>query len=194
MDLLYVVLRTMLICTIGLLIAFQWRRMGLSIFNLTGRLNRLQFIICFIALMILFHIVHYIDNIFLDFVVSLPAYWLTRVIIWLLLATLFPLSCVLFGRRIHDIGFNAWAGILWSVIMIFINTYSAVSPFNYMLELFIWLIGFLFWVLPGQPEPNQYGNPPFMTVNRTVYEPIQTPISNKKQEGRKTVRKRRKKR
>ena len=61
-------------------------------------------------------------------------------------------------------------------------------------ELFIWLIGFLFWVLPGQPEPNQYGNPPFMTVNRTVYEPIQTPISNKKQEGRKTVRKRRKKR
>ena len=177
MDLLYVVLRTLLICTIGLLIAFQGRRMGLSIFNLTGRLNRLQFIICF-----------------LDFVVSLPAYWLTRVIIWLLLATLFPLSCVLFGRRIHDIGFNAWAGILWSVIMIFINTYSAVSPFNYMLELFIWLIGFLFWVLPGQPEPNQYGNPPFMTVNRTVYEPIQTPISNKKQEGRKTVRKRRKKR
>ena len=63
-----------------------------------------------------------------------------------------------------------------------------------MLELFIWLIGFLFWVLPGQPEPNQYGNPPFMNVNRTVYEPIQTPISNKKQEGRKTVRKRRKKR
>ena len=88
MDLLYVVLRTLLICTIGLLIAFQGRRMGLSIFNLTGRLNRLQFIICFIALMILFHIVHYIDNIFLDFVVSLPAYWLTRVIIWLLLATL----------------------------------------------------------------------------------------------------------
>ncbi|MDU2116876.1 MAG: DUF805 domain-containing protein [Veillonella sp.] len=175
MDLLYVVLRTLLICTIGLLIAFQGRRMGLSIFNLTGRLNRLQFIICFIALMILFHIVHYIDNIFLDFVVSLPAYWLTRVIIWLLLATLL-------------------AGILWSIIMIFINTYSAVSPFNYMLELFIWLIGFLFWVLPGQPEPNQYGNPPFMTVNRSIYEPIQTPISNKKQDGRKTVRKRRKKR
>ncbi len=74
MDLLYVVLRTLLICTIGLLIAFQGRRMGLSIFNLTGRLNRLQFIICFIALMILFHIVHYIDNIFLDFVVSLPAF------------------------------------------------------------------------------------------------------------------------
>ena len=118
MDLLYVVLRTLLICTIGLLIAFQGRRMGLSIFNLTGRLNRLQFIICFIALMILFHIVHYIDNIFLDFVVSLPAYWLTRVIIWLLLATLFPLSCVLFGRRIHDIGFNAWAGILLSLIHI----------------------------------------------------------------------------
>ena len=55
MDLLYVVLRTLLICTVGLLIAFQGRRMGLSIFNLTGRLNRLQFIICFIALMILFH-------------------------------------------------------------------------------------------------------------------------------------------
>ena len=42
MDLLYVVLRTLLICTVGLLIAFQGRRMGLSIFNLTGRLNRLQ--------------------------------------------------------------------------------------------------------------------------------------------------------
>ena len=106
MDLLYVVLRTLLICTVGLLIAFQGRRMGLSIFNLTGRLNRLQFIICFIVLMILFHIVHYIDDLFLDFVVSLPAYWFTRVIIWILLATLFPLSCILFGRRIHDIGFN----------------------------------------------------------------------------------------
>ncbi|MDU7911359.1 MAG: DUF805 domain-containing protein [Veillonella parvula] len=159
MDLLYVVLRTLLICTIGLLIAFQGRRMGLSIFNLTGRLNRLQFIICFIALMILFHIVHYIDNMFLNFVVSLPAYWLTRV-----------------------------------VIMIFINTYSAVSPFNYMLELFIWLIGFLFWVLPGQPEPNQYGNPPFMPVNRPAYESMQPSISHTEKEIRKTVRKRRKKR
>ena len=77
--------------------AFQGRRMGLSIFNLTGRLNRLQFIICFIVLMILFHIVHYIDDVFLDFVVSLPAYWFTRVVIWILLASLFPLSCILFG-------------------------------------------------------------------------------------------------
>lgn len=163
-------------------------------FNLTGRLNRLQFIICFIVLMILFHIVHYIDDVFLDFVVSLPAYWFTRVVIWILLASLFPLSCILFGRRIHDIGFNAWAGILWSVIIIFINTYSAVSPFNYLLELFVWLIGFLFWVLPGQPEPNQYGNPPFMPVNRPTYESMQPSISHREKEIRKTVRKRRKKR
>ena len=182
MDLLYVVLRTLLICTVGLLIAFQGRRMGLSIFNLTGRL------------MILFHIVHYIDDLFLDFVVSLPAYWFTRVVIWILLASLFSLSCILFGRRIHDIGFNAWAGILWSVIIIFINTYSAVSPFNYLLELFVWLIGFLFWVLPGQPEPNQYGNPPFMPVNRPTYESMQQPKSETEREIRKTVRKRRKKR
>ena len=194
MDLLYVILGTLLICTVGLLIAFQGRRMGLSIFNLTGRLNRLQFIICFIVLMILFHIVHYIDDVFLDFVVSLPAYWFTRVVIWILLASLFPLSCILFGRRIHDIGFNAWAGILWSIIIIFINTYSAVSPFNYLLELFVWLIGFLFWVLPGQPEPNQYGNPPFMPVNRPTYESMQPSISHREKEIRKTVRKRRKKR
>jgi len=153
MDLLYVVLRTLLICAIGLLIAFQGRRMGLSIFNLTGRLNRLQFIICFIALIILFHIVHYIDDLFLDFVVSLPAYWFTRVIIWILLAALFPLSCILFGRRIHDIGFK-----------------------------------------PGQPEPNQYGNPPFMPVNRPTYESMQQPKSETEREIRKTVRKRRKKR
>ena len=78
--------------------------------------------------------------------------------------------------------------------MIFINTYSAVSPFNYMLELFIWLIGFLFWVLPGQPEPNQYGNPPFMPVNQPTYESVQTSVSSKKQENRKPARKRRKKR
>ena len=121
-------------------------------------------------------------------------YWFTRIIIWILLAALFPLSCILFGRRIHDIGFNAWAGILWSVIMIFINTYSAVSPFNYLLELFIWLIGFLFWVLPGQPEPNQYGNPPFMPVNRPTYESMQQPKTETEREIRKTVRKRRKKR
>ena len=35
---------------------------------------------------------------------------LLRVVIWILLASLFPLSCILFGRRIHDIGFNVWAG------------------------------------------------------------------------------------
>lgn len=189
MDLIYVVLRTLLICTIGLLFAFQGRRMGLSIFNLTGRLNRLQFIILFIGLMILFHIVHLIDNKFLDFVVSLPAYWISRVIVWVLLGLLFPFSCILFGRRIHDIGFNAWAGILWSVILIFINTYTAVSPFNYLLELFVWIIGFLFWILPGQPEPNQYGNPPFMSIEQaTSIMGQQSP-----EEVRKTVRKRRKK-
>ena len=76
----------------------------------------------------------------------------------------------------------------------FINTYSAVSPFNYLLELFVWLIGFLFWVLPGQPEPNQYGNPPFMSVNRPTYESMQQPKSETEREIRKTVRKRRKKR
>ena len=162
-------------------------------FNLTGRLNRLQFIICFIALMILFHIVHYIDNLFLDFVVSLPAYWFTRVIIWILLAALFPLSCILFGRRIHDIGFNAWAGILWSVIMIFINTYSAVSPFNYLLELFIWLIGFLFWVcLVSQNRTNMVTH--HYACNRPTYESMQQPKTETEREIRKTVRKRRKKR
>ena len=41
MDLLYVVLRTLLICTIGLLIAFQGRRMGLSItiYHMLHRFN-----------------------------------------------------------------------------------------------------------------------------------------------------------
>ena len=63
-----------------------------------------------------------------------------------------------------------------------------------MLELFIWLIGFLFWVLPGQPEPNQYGNPPFMPVNRPTYESMQQPKTETEREIRKTVRKRRKKR
>jgi hypothetical protein len=63
-----------------------------------------------------------------------------------------------------------------------------------LLELFVWLIGFLFWVLPGQPEPNQYGNPPFMPVNRPTYESMQQPKSETEREIRKTVRKRRKKR
>ena len=68
--------------------------------------------------MILFHIVHYIDDVFLDFVVSLPAYWFTRVIYMDFISILIPIILILFGRRIHDIGFNAWAGILWSVIII----------------------------------------------------------------------------
>ena len=103
----------------------------------TGRLNRLQFIICFITLMILFHIVHYIDEILLEFCRILTGILVDQSHCLALISN--PLPIILrfyFGRRIHDIGFNAWAGILWSVIMIFINTYSAVSPFNYMLELF----------------------------------------------------------
>lgn len=62
MDLIYALLRTLLICAIGLLIAFLGRRKGLSIFNLSGRINRLQFIILFIVLMILFYIVHILDT------------------------------------------------------------------------------------------------------------------------------------
>lgn len=193
MDLIYALLRTLLICAIGLLIAFLGRRKGLSIFNLSGRINRLQFIILFIVLMILFYIVHILDTKLIEFVVSLPTYWISRAFIWILLAILFPLSCALFGRRIHDIGFNAWAGILWSAIIIFINTYTAVSPINYLLYLFIWLVGFLFWILPGQPEPNEYGYPPFMNVPQKVFEPAREPKSEQAQKKRKAARKRRKK-
>ena len=53
MDLLYPVLRTLLICLVGFGIAYQGRRKGYTIFNLSGRFNRLQFIILFIAMMIL---------------------------------------------------------------------------------------------------------------------------------------------
>ena len=70
-----------------------------------------------------------------------------------------------------------WAGILMGgTIMISINTYSAVTPSQlHARALFVWLIdcypilGIAWW----QPEPNQYGNPPFMTARAgTVYEPI----------------------
>ena len=62
MDLLYPVLRTVLICLVGFSIAYQGRRKGYTIFNLSGRFNRLQFIILFIALMILFYIVDIIEE------------------------------------------------------------------------------------------------------------------------------------
>lgn len=197
MDLLYPVLRTVLICLVGFGIAYQGRRMGYNIFNLTGRLNRLQFFILFMVLMGLYYAVDIIEARLLDYIVTLPAYWGTRIFVGLLQAFLFPLGCALFVRRIHDIGFNGWAGLLWSAIMIFINTYTAVTPLNYLLDLFVWLIGFLFWVLPGQPEPNDYGYPPFMAEPGVTDTTVITNTIDTKpeiQEVRKIVRKRRKKR
>ena len=194
MDLLNPVLRTVLICLVGFGIAYQGRRKGYTIFNLSGRFNRLQFIILFIALMILFYIGDIIEERLIDYIVTLPAYWATRIFVGALQAMLFPLACGLFTRRIHDIGFNGWAGILWATIIIFINTYSAVTPLNYLLDLFVWIIGFLFWVLPGQPEPNKYGYPPFMSQEPIQSQPITEPPTPEEQEVRKKVRKRRKKR
>ena len=106
MDLLYPVLRTVLICLVGFGIAYQGRRMGYTIFNLSGRFNRLQFIILFIVLMILFYAVGIIEDRLIDYIVTLPAYWATRIFVGALQALLFPLACALFTRRIHDIGFN----------------------------------------------------------------------------------------
>ena len=74
MDLLYPVLRTVLICLVGFGIAYQGRRKGYTIFNLSGRFNRLQFIILFIALMILFYIVD--GYMILDLMVGLVFYGL----------------------------------------------------------------------------------------------------------------------
>lgn len=194
MNLLYPVLRTLLICLVGFAIAFQGRRMGYSIFNLTGRLNRLQYFILFMTLMFLYYGISVIEYRLYDYIVTLPAYWGTRILIGLLQAVLFPLACALFTRRIHDIGFNGWAGILWATIITFINTYIAVMPLNYFLDLFIWLIGLLFWILPGQPTPNQYGYPPFMHQPKT--EPTDTSTIaediNIRKPG-KTIRKRRNK-
>lgn len=189
MDLLYPVLRTLLICLAGFAIAFQGRRMGYTIFNLTGRLNRLQYFILFIALMLLYYAISILEYRLYDYIVTLPAYWGTRILIGLLQSFLFPLACALFARRIHDIGFNGWAGILWSAIITFINTYVAVTPLNYFLDLFIWLIGLLFWILPGQPTPNQYGYPPFMHQPKT--DSINSTIVNDEKKFRKTIKKRR---
>ena len=75
----------------------------------------------------------------------------------------------------------------------FINTYSAVTPLNYLLDLFVWIIGFLFWVLPGQPEPNKYGYPPFMNQEPVQSHQLQNHRQQEEQEVRKKVRKRRKK-
>ena len=63
------------------------------------------------ALMILFYIVDIIEDRLIDYIVTLPAYWATRIFVGALQTMLFPLACGLFTRRIHDIGFNGWAGI-----------------------------------------------------------------------------------
>ena len=181
MDLLYVVLRTLLICTVGFAHCIPRPTYGIIDFNLTGRLNRTT----------IYHMLHcfndFIPTSFTTLMMyswtllfSLPAYWFTRGCYMDFISILIPIILHLIWPSYSWYRlFNAWAGILWSIIIIFINTYSAVSPFNYLLELFVWLIGFLFWVLPGQPEPNQYGNPPFMPVNRPTYESMQPSISHR---------------
>ena len=88
MDLLYPVLRTVLICLVGFGIAYQGRRMGYTIFNLYGRFNRLQFFILFMGLMGLFYAVDVIEARLFDYIVTLPAYWATRILIGLLQALL----------------------------------------------------------------------------------------------------------
>ena len=54
-----------------------------------------------------------------------------------------------------------------------------------LLDLFVWIIGFLFWVLPGQPEPNKYGYPPFMNQEPVQSQPITEPPTQEEQEVRK---------
>ena len=148
------------------------------------------------GLMGLFYAVDVIEARLFDYIVTLPAYWATRILIGLLQALLFPLGCVLFARRIHDIGFNGWAGILWASIIIFINTYIAVSPFKLFIRPICMDYWIPIWVLPGQPEPNKYGYPPFMHQeplhSQEHFEP--QPPTPAEQEVRKKVRKRRKKR
>mgnify|MGYP003617879769 CR=1 FL=1 len=159
LDILFAIGRTLLIGTIGLFIAHKGRKFNLNVFNLFGRINRLNFSITYIGLMIIFYMLISFYHTMLDVIVTLPAYWGLRIFIGLCQAILFPFLCTVLSRRLHDLNIGSLPAMVWSFFIIFTYTYTALFSTAIIFNIVLILVALILMILPGQDKPNQYGPP-----------------------------------
>ncbi len=160
MVIVYAIGRALVIGFIGMFIAYQGRQLNIPIFNLQGRINRVQFIIGYMGLMIVFHILGSFYQNMINIIVTLPAYWGLRLFIGLCQALIFPLLCTVLARRLQDLNAPALPALIWPFFITFVYTYNALPSTSITLHSILAFVAFLLMILPGDKRKNKFGLPP----------------------------------
>ena len=63
------------------------------------------------------------------------------------------LTIIMLGKRARDFNMPLWLPILLLLILIVINKFVAIYPYDLM------VLAFLFWLIPSKKDGNQFGEP-----------------------------------
>ncbi len=118
----------------------------------TGRLNRMQFAICYIPFALLLQgLYSTIDALILSSIVA-PSYWFWKSMFWVLTTLSVPFYLSFFNRRLQDMGIPISVGLVWTFITLFCTVFAVLPYIKFLTTLFLG-IGLIFLLLmPGIPQ------------------------------------------
>lgn len=159
-DILYGILRTLIIGFFALLLAHQGRRMKLSIFSLNGRLNRTQFAIGAVTIyLILSYLYSFTQSLIINTVILEVQYWAVKTLMFLGLIIATPLLITLYARRLHDFNIPTTPAVIGTLFIIFTYTYNPLKSTGLIWDAVILIVNILLFAIPSNADSNKYGEP-----------------------------------
>ncbi|MCF0156014.1 MAG: DUF805 domain-containing protein [Veillonella sp.] len=188
-TMIFYIVKTVLICFLGIGFLVLGAQRGFSYFNFKGRMNRVQFAVFFLLALLALYIISNMVDMGYKTITTLPAYWGIQIASGLVHILLFPFIVVpLIGRmRDFDI-FSVPAFILAVGIIFFYNYNLLTSTATILIGLFSVLLLLLIFI-PGNARANKYG-PPSLWPYKTEKNPFKHKSKPVKEGKKIKVRKR----
>lgn len=152
MDILLALGRTLLVCAIGMFLAYRFNHTKNSLFTINKPMKRSYFIPLYIILLIVLYSIDGLYNAMLNIIVNLPAYWGLRLSIGVLYILVFPFLYTVLSRRFTDLRMPAFFGIVFGVYIIFNHVYNAVIGTAFILNVTQMLISIPLIFVPSMVQ------------------------------------------
>ena len=152
-------IKTLLICVLGtVFLAFGAQR-GFSYFNFKGRMNRLQFTLCFFSACIALGLLTSLVEAAYQAVEILPGYWAIQIGAFLAHIILFPFFLVPLIGRFRDFNLFAVPAFIIAAFIMYTANYNFLPSTEVLVYGLLFILILVLLVIPGSHLPNKYGRP-----------------------------------
>lgn len=152
-------IKTLLICVLGTVFLAFGAHKGFPYFNFKGRMNRAQFALCFIGVLLILYFLNDFINMAYDAVVILPGYWTIQLGAFLAHILLYPFVLVPLIGRLRDFDIFSIPAFILSAFIMYSFNYKFLPATDVIIDGLLFILIAVLIIIPGASRPNKYGRP-----------------------------------